>query len=85
MSTLSYTNRLALPDRNSNDTHPVGQKSGKRPSDKSACTPGELSQATHTQHTELYEKPVFLVIIFLMFELNLSVHLYCANYLMSQL
>lgn len=76
MSSLIHTKRLALPGGNADDTHSARLGPGKKHSNVSTCIP---------RNTELYEKPVLLVIIFFMFGLNLSVHFYCANYLMSHL
>lgn len=88
MSSLIHPTKLALPAHNFNDTLLATLKSGKKCPNTVSCDNNDnegQKQATHLKNTELYEKPIFLVIIFLMFELNLFVHLYCANYLMSHL
>ncbi len=41
---------------------------------------GSARQATHKPDTYGYQKPVRLIIITLLFELQLSVYLYCTNY-----
>ena len=88
MSSLIHPKKLALSDCSFNDTLLARLRSGKQRSNTYSYAKNndeDQNQTTRLKNTELYEKPIFLVIIFLMFELNLFVHLYCANYLMSHL
>lgn len=84
MPSLIHPKQLALPDCSANDTLLTTLGAGKRYSIFARIS-GDHNQTTHTRNTEVYDKPVLIIIIFLMFGLNLSVHLYCANYLMSHL
>lgn len=88
MPSLIHPKKLALPDHNVNNTLQARLRFGKKCPNTYSHTQNnneDQNQTTPLKNTELYEKPVFMVIIFLMFELNLFVHLYCANYLTSHL
>lgn len=85
MPGLTHPKPLTLPDCRANDTLLFKLASGNRRPHAFSCTPGDHNQTTQTKNTDSYENPVLLIIIFLMFGLNLSVHLYCASYLMSHL
>lgn len=87
MSSLIHPTKVVLPTHSFNDTLRATLKSGKKCPDTIPCANNnkDQNQTTRLKSTELYEKPVFQAIIFLMFQLNLSVHLYCANYLTSYL
>ena len=88
MSSLIHPKKLPLPDRSFNGSLLAGFRSGQKCANTQTCAKHNdeaPNQTTHLKNTGRYEKPIFLVIIFLMFELNVFVHLYCANYLMSHL
>lgn len=83
MPSLIHPTKRVLPTHSFNDTLGATLRSGKKCPDTIYCANNnrDRNQTIRLKNTELYEKPVFRAIIFLMFQLNLSVHLYCANYL----